>query len=119
MARLLPLAERARAELLACRAVERCEIAGSLRRFGETAKDIDLVAAVTNRVTATEAFVDQEWVAEVRVARRGRCTAVAHDGTRVELRMVPPAQLREPAAAPDRLEGRTTWPSARRRCGPG
>lgn len=93
VARLLPLAERARSELLACRAVERCEIAGSLRRFGETAKDIDLVAAVTNRVTATEAFVDQEWVAEVASRGEAGVTAVAHDGTRVELRMVPPASF--------------------------
>ncbi len=91
IARLLPLAERARDELLTSPAVERCEVAGSLRRFGETAKDIDLVAAVTNRVTAAEAFVEQEWVASVSSRGEAGVTAIAHDGTRVELRMVPPA----------------------------
>jgi DNA polymerase (family X) len=93
VARLIPLATRARDELLTSPAVERCEIAGSLRRFGETAKDIDLVAAVTNRVTAIEAFVDQDWVAEVPSRGEAGVTAVAHDGTRVELRMVPVASF--------------------------
>jgi DNA polymerase (family 10) len=91
VARLLPLAERARDALLECDAVERCEIAGSLRRFGETAKDVDLVAAVTNRVTAIEQFVTQDWVADVQSRGEAGVAAVAHDGTRVELRVVPPA----------------------------
>ncbi len=91
VARLLPLAERARDALRASPAVVQCDVAGSLRRFGETAKDIDLVAGVTNRVTAAEAFVEQEWVAQVSSRGDAGVTAVAHDGTRVELRMVTPA----------------------------
>ena len=88
--RLMPLAERIVAELGRCEAVVRCEPAGSLRRFAETGKDIDIVAAVTNRLTVAEAFVGQEWVADVASRGDNRVAAVAHDGTVVELRMVPP-----------------------------
>src|SRR5690349_11572292 len=88
--RLLPLAERIVEELGRCEAVVRCQPAGSLRRFAETGKDIDIVAAVSNRLTAGEAFVAQEWVAQVASRGDNRIAAVAHDGTVVELRMVPP-----------------------------
>ena len=88
--RLLPLAERIVKELGGCEAVVRCEPAGSLRRFAETGKDIDIVAAVTNRLTASEAFVAQDWVAQVASRGENRVAAVAHDGTVVELRMVAP-----------------------------
>ena len=44
-------------------------------------------------MTAIEAFVDQEWVAEVPSRGEAGVTAVAHDGTRVELRMVPLASF--------------------------
>ena len=88
--RLLPLAERIVDELGRCDAVVRCEPAGSLRRFAETGKDVDIVAAVTNRLTASEAFVAQEWVAHVASRGDNRIAAVAHDGTVVELRMVAP-----------------------------
>ncbi|HEX2376594.1 MAG TPA: DNA polymerase/3'-5' exonuclease PolX [Gaiellales bacterium] len=88
--RLMPLAERIVAELGRCDAVVRCEPAGSLRRFAETGKDIDIVAAVTNRLTVAEDFVGQDWVADVASRGDNRVAAVAHDGTVVELRMVPP-----------------------------
>jgi DNA polymerase (family X) len=45
---------------------------------------------VTNRLTASEAFVAQEWVAQVASRGENRVAAVAHDGTVVELRMVAP-----------------------------
>lgn len=92
-ARVRPLAEAAAAALRGCDAVVACEIAGSLRRYAETASDIDLVAAVKNRVTATEAFVGQEWVAEVTARGEARVVAVAHDGTRVELRLLAPGSF--------------------------
>jgi DNA polymerase (family 10) len=88
--RLLPLAERIVAELGRSDAVVRCEPAGSLRRFAETGKDIDVVAAVTNRLIASEAFLAQDWVADVASRGDNRIAAVAHDGTVVELRMVAP-----------------------------
>jgi DNA polymerase (family 10) len=90
IARLLPLAERARDRMLESEAVLRCDVVGSLRRHAETAGDIDLVAAVSNRITATEAFVEQDWVAAVTARGDAKVVAVAHDGTRVELRLLAP-----------------------------
>ena len=71
--------------------VKRCEIAGSLRRFAETAKDVDLVAArpAAPALWPTR-FVELDWVAQVEARGEPKVTCVAHDGTRVELRMVEP-----------------------------
>jgi DNA polymerase (family X) len=70
--------------------VEQCEIAGSLRRFTETAKDIDLVLATTSPAVVAETFVAADWVATVEARGDAKVTCIAHDGTRVELRMVEP-----------------------------
>ncbi len=90
IARARALADMAVAVLNGCDGVVRCEVAGSVRRYRETAKDVDIVAAVTDRVAATEAFAAAEWVAEVESRGDSRVAARAHDGTLVELRMVPP-----------------------------
>lgn len=88
--RLRPFAERIVEQLSRLAEVEQCEIAGSLRRFTETAKDIDLVVATTRPAAAAEAFVAAEWVATIEARGDTKVTCIAHDGTRVELRMVEP-----------------------------
>ena len=90
VARLLPFAEGIADGLRALPEVVHCDVAGSLRRFAETAKDIDLVAGVTDAEAVAEAFVAGEWVAGVESSGDSLVAARAHDGTRVELRMVPP-----------------------------
>jgi DNA polymerase (family X) len=91
VARLLPFAEGVAEGLRALPEVVRCEVAGSLRRFAETAKDVDLVAAVTDPRAVAEAFAAGDWVAELGSTGDSLVAARAHDGTRVELRMVDPA----------------------------
>jgi len=90
IARIRALGERVVDDLRACGGVDRCELAGSARRYQETSKDIDIVAAVSDRVAAAEVFTSSDWVAEVASRGDNRITARAHDGTVVELRMVPP-----------------------------
>ena len=90
VARLRPLAENVRDALLEVPAVDRCEIAGSLRRYAETAKDIDLVASTGAPAEVVDAFVAYDWVASVEQRGETKATCIAHDGTRVELRMVAP-----------------------------
>jgi DNA polymerase (family X) len=90
VARVRPLAETVVADLRRCDGVVRCDVAGSVRRYRETVKDVDVVAAVTDRVAAAEAFAAGEWVAQVESRGDSRVAARAHDGTLVELRMVPP-----------------------------
>jgi DNA polymerase (family 10) len=88
--RLRPFAERVAAELREHGDVEECEIAGSLRRFTDTAKDIDLVVATRRPATVGDAFAAYEWVAEVESRGDAKLTCIAHDGSRVELRMIEP-----------------------------
>jgi len=88
--RMWALGDRVVASLRECEAVIACEVAGSVRRYSETAKDLDVVASVSDRVAATEAFAAADWVAEVESRGDARVAARAHDGTLVELRMVPP-----------------------------
>jgi DNA polymerase (family X) len=90
VARLRPLAERIVAELRTLPGVAECEIAGSLRRYAETAKDIDLVLASDDPGSVADGFAALEWVAEVEARGDTKVTCIAHDGTRVELRMVEP-----------------------------
>ena len=89
--KLRPFAERIAAELAALEQVEDCDIAGSLRRFTETAKDVDVVVATSDPQPVAEAIVSAEWVAVVESRGDTKVTCVAHDGTRVDVRMVEPA----------------------------
>jgi DNA polymerase (family X) len=89
--RLRPFAERIVEQLSQLAEVEQCEIAGSLRRFTETAKDIDLVVATASPAVAAEALVAADWVATVESRGDTKVACIAHDGTRVELRIVEPA----------------------------
>jgi DNA polymerase (family X) len=89
-AKLRPFAERVVGMLRRVEGVERCEIAGSLRRYTDTAKDIDLVVSATDPEAVAEAFVTGDWVAAVESKGTTKSAAVAYDGTRVELRIVEP-----------------------------
>ncbi len=90
VARLRPFAERVVNSLAGVDGVEACEIAGSLRRYAETAKDIDIVCAARNPGEVIDAFTASDWVTEVEGQGEAKATCIAHDGTRVELRIVDP-----------------------------
>ena len=90
VARLRPFAERVVDSLAGVDGVEACEIAGSLRRYAETAKDIDIVCAARNPGEVIGAFTASDWVTEVEGQGEAKATCIAHDGTRVELRIVDP-----------------------------
>jgi DNA polymerase (family 10) len=88
--KLLPFAERIVEELTAADEVEDCDLAGSLRRFTETAKDVDVVVATRVPAAVAERFTALDWVAIVEARGDTKVTCIAHDGTRVDLRMVEP-----------------------------
>ena len=67
-------ADRGRAED-AVPGVAECEIAGSLRRYAETAKDIDLVLASDDPGSVADGFAASEWVARWRRAAAPRWPA--------------------------------------------
>ncbi len=88
--KLRPFADRIVADLRECDAVEDCDLAGSLRRFTETAKDVDVVVATRAPSDVAERIVSLDWVAIVEARGETKVTCVAHDGTRVDVRMVEP-----------------------------
>jgi len=88
--KLRPFAEQIAAHLRDLAEVEDCDLAGSLRRFTETAKDVDLVVATRSPRAVADRFAELDWVAVVEARGDTKVTCVAHDGTRVDLRMVEP-----------------------------
>jgi DNA polymerase (family 10) len=88
--KLRPFAERIVTDLRECDAVEDCDLAGSLRRFTETAKDVDVVVATRAPADVAERVVSLDWVQLVEARGETKVTCVAHDGTRVDVRMVEP-----------------------------
>ncbi|HEV2773047.1 MAG TPA: DNA polymerase/3'-5' exonuclease PolX [Thermoleophilaceae bacterium] len=70
-------------------ACERAELAGSARRMTETCKDLDVVAAATDRAALVEAFGALSQL-EVSSASESGARAVTHNGLPIDLRVVAP-----------------------------
>lgn len=82
-------AQRLRALLKEVRGVVRIEAAGSVRRRGETSKDIDLVMVAEDPGTAMDAYVGAEGVVEVTGRGETKCSVRLASGLSSDLRIVP------------------------------
>ncbi|MEX0692585.1 MAG: DNA polymerase/3'-5' exonuclease PolX [Gemmatimonadales bacterium] len=71
-------------------AVDRVEVAGSMRRRLETIGDIDLLAIATNADAAMARFTSYGRVRTVEMAGPTRGTVVLDSGLQVDLRILPP-----------------------------
>jgi DNA polymerase (family 10) len=69
---------------------ERCEYAGSLRRFKETIGDVDILAAATDSGPLMDAFAALPLVAEVTARGDTKTSIRTVKGLQVDLRVVPP-----------------------------
>ncbi|MFB6138165.1 MAG: DNA polymerase/3'-5' exonuclease PolX [Halobacteriaceae archaeon] len=85
-----PLADDAVAELADADAVERVDVAGSLRRWKATIGDVDVLVASEAPAAAVGAFTDWERVEDVIEAGETKASVRA-SGLRVDLRVVAPA----------------------------
>lgn len=72
-------------------AVQRIEIGGSLRRWRETIKDVDILASSGEPAAVMQHFVDYEDVDEVRGHGETKSSVVLCSGLPVDLRVVPDA----------------------------
>jgi len=71
-------------------AAGRVEVAGSLRRWADTCKDIDIVATATDPQTLSDAFCSMPLIGESSGAGEAGARGVTHNGVTIELRIVAP-----------------------------
>ena len=75
--------------LRAHEAALRVELAGSARRWEETCKDLDIVAAASDPRALVKSFAEQPAIDEVTTSGVAGAKAVTHQGLPVDLRIVP------------------------------
>src|SRR5689334_1444987 len=71
-------------------ACEQVEVAGSLRRWADTCKDIDIVATATDARALVDAFAAMPLLGEVHRAGEAGARGVTHNGVAVDFRIVAP-----------------------------
>jgi DNA polymerase (family 10) len=92
LGRARPVADDVLNWLRSADAIERCEVAGSIRRWRETIGDVDVLVAATDPEAAVSAFTDADRVDDVVEAGTSKA-AVRAGGMRVDLRVVEPGQF--------------------------
>jgi DNA polymerase (family X) len=85
-----PIAEQLAAALREHPAARRVEVAGSVRRWAETCKDIDLIATAEEPVALAEHLAGHELIAAAGNPGPNGLRAQTHNGIGVDLRIVPP-----------------------------
>jgi DNA polymerase (family 10) len=85
-----PIAEELAAALRAHPAADRVEVAGSVRRWAETCKDIDLIATAEEPTALSEALVASPLIAAAGKPGPNGVRAQTHNGISVDLRIVSP-----------------------------
>jgi DNA polymerase (family X) len=85
-----PIADELAAALREHPAADRVEVAGSVRRWAETCKDIDLIATATEPATLAEHLAGHPLVAAAGKPGPNGVRAQTHNGISVDLRIVAP-----------------------------
>lgn len=86
--RVLPIAEELLQKLLGEAPIKKFSLAGSLRRWKDTIKDIDILATSKNPQKVMRAFVHLPYVKEVLMKGPTKSSIVTHEGIQVDLRVV-------------------------------
>ena len=86
-----PVAEELAAALREHPAANRVEVAGSVRRWAETCKDIDLIATAEEPAALAEHLAAHPLIAAAGAPGSNGLRAQTHNGVSVDLRIVPPA----------------------------
>jgi DNA polymerase (family X) len=91
LSKVRPIAEELAAALRDHPACDRVEVAGSVRRWAETCKDIDLIATAEEPVALAEHLASHPLIAAAGNPSENGVRAQTHNGVSVDLRIVPPA----------------------------
>lgn len=90
LSKVRPIAEELAAALREHPAAIHVEVAGSVRRWGETCKDIDLIATAEEPAALAEHLADHPLVATAGKPGANGVRAQTHSGISVDLRIVEP-----------------------------
>ncbi|HYQ79762.1 MAG TPA: DNA polymerase/3'-5' exonuclease PolX [Solirubrobacterales bacterium] len=91
LSKVKPIAEELAEALREHPAADRVEVAGSVRRWGETCKDIDLIATAEEPTSLAEHLASHALIAAAGKPGPNGLHAQTHNGVSVDLRIVPPA----------------------------
>ena len=91
LSKVLPVAAELAAALEGLPEAGRVAVAGSVRRWGETCKDIDIIATSDDPVALGKALADHELVAQASSAGEKGTSVMTHAGIKVDLRITPEA----------------------------
>ncbi len=91
LSKVRPIAHELAAALREHPAADRVEVAGSVRRWAETCKDIDLIATAEDGTALAEFLTSHPLVASAGNPGPNGVRAQTHNGVGVDLRIVPPA----------------------------
>jgi len=86
--RVLPVAEDILKKLTETAPVKECSLAGSLRRWKDTIKDIDILATSRNPEKVMQVFVHLPQVKDVLMKGPTKSSIITHEGIQVDLRVV-------------------------------
>jgi DNA polymerase (family X) len=88
LGRVLPLVEEIIRAMRNCTHVDRVEVAGSIRRWKDTVKDIDILATSRNPSAVMNAFVKLPQTGRVLAHGETKSSIITDDGMQVDLRVV-------------------------------
>jgi DNA polymerase (family 10) len=91
LSKVRPIAEELAEALREHPAARRVEVAGSVRRWGETCKDIDLIATAEEPAALAEHLATHPLIAAAGTPGANGVRAQTHNGISVDLRIVAPA----------------------------
>ncbi len=91
LSKVRPIAEELAEALREHPAANRVEVAGSVRRWGETCKDIDLIATAEEPAALAEHLASHPLIASAGTPGANGVRAQTHNGISVDLRIVAPA----------------------------
>src|SRR6201996_5098860 len=91
LSKVKPIAEELAAALREHPAADKVEVAGSVRRWGETCKDIDIIATAEEPAALAEHLAGHPLIAAAGSPGSNGLRAQTHNGISVDLRIVPPA----------------------------
>ena len=90
LSKVKPVAEELAASLRESPAADRVEVAGSVRRWAETCKDIDLIATATEPKALAEQLAGHPLIAAAGKPGPNGVRGQTHNGVSVDLRIVAP-----------------------------